>query len=68
MGRHGGTSRAPSRGLPVYLETVDRLFHDFLDEEEAEVLVRVWHRVLAGNDASCGPVTHAAEALATRSG
>jgi DNA-binding MarR family transcriptional regulator len=57
---------AAERGLPVYLETVDRLFHDFVDEKEAEVLVRVWHRVLAGNDTSCAPVTHAAEALETQ--
>jgi MarR family transcriptional regulator, 2-MHQ and catechol-resistance regulon repressor len=54
---------AAERGLPVYLETVDRLFHDFVDDDEAEVLVRVWHRVLTGNDMQCGPITHAAEAL-----
>ena len=58
---------AAERGLPVYVETVGRLFHDFVDEEEAEVLVRVWRRVLAGNDASCGPVTDAAEAVEAKS-
>jgi DNA-binding MarR family transcriptional regulator len=55
---------AAERGLPVYLDAVQRLFHGFVDDDEAEVLVRVWHRVLAGNGLECGPVTHAAEALA----
>ena len=58
--------KAAERGLPVYLETVDRLFHDFVDDDEAEVLVRVWHRVLAGNDMACAPVSHAAEAIEQR--
>jgi DNA-binding MarR family transcriptional regulator len=58
---------AAERALPVYLETVDRIFHDFVDDDEAEVLVRVWHRVLTGNDTSCGPVTQAAEALESKS-
>jgi DNA-binding MarR family transcriptional regulator len=57
---------AAERGLPAYIETVDRLFHDFVDDDEAEVLVRVWRRVLDGNDMSCGPITHAADALAAR--
>jgi DNA-binding MarR family transcriptional regulator len=56
------------RGLPVYMEIVQRLFHDFVDDEETEVLVRVWNRVLEGNDMSCGPVSHAAEELEARSG
>jgi hypothetical protein len=30
------------------------------------VLVRVWKRVLDGNDIACGPITHAAEELSTR--
>jgi DNA-binding MarR family transcriptional regulator len=58
---------AAERGLPVYLEVVERLFHDFVDDEEAEVLVRVWRRVLDGNDMSCAPVTHAADALEAKS-
>ena len=57
---------AAERGYPVYLEVVQRLFHDFVEDDEAEVLVRVWQRVLDGNDLSCGPVTHAAEALEAR--
>ena len=55
--------KAAVRGLPVYLDAVQRLSHDFVDDDEAAVLVRVWHRVLAGNALQCGPVTHAAEAL-----
>src|SRR5687767_2953638 len=50
--------KAAERGLPVYLDAVQRLFHEYVDEDEAEVLVRVWHRVLAGNRLECGPVTH----------
>jgi DNA-binding MarR family transcriptional regulator len=57
---------AAERGYPAYLEHVQRLFHDFVDDDEAEVLVRVWQRVLQGNGLACGPVNHAAEALATR--
>jgi DNA-binding MarR family transcriptional regulator len=57
---------AVERGYPLYLEIVQRLFHDFVEDDEAEVLVRVWNRVLAGNGLECGPVTHAAEALAAR--
>ena len=51
---------------PAYLEIVQRLFQDFVDDEEAEVLVRVWNRVLEGNGMACRPVSHAAEALAER--
>jgi DNA-binding MarR family transcriptional regulator len=57
---------AAERGLPVYLDIVQRLFHDFVEDDEAEVLVRVWKRVLDGNDIACGPITHAAEELSTR--
>lgn len=57
---------AAERGYPAYLDIVQRLFHDFVDDEEAETLVRVWQRVLDGNGLSCGPVTHAAEALEAR--
>ena len=57
---------AAERGLPVYLDIVQRLFHDFVEDDEAEVLVRVWKRVLDGNGLACGPITHAAEELAAR--
>ena len=57
---------AAERAYPAYLESVQRLFHTFVEDDEAEVLVRVWHRVLEGNDLVCGPVAHAAEALAAR--
>ena len=57
---------AAERAYPAYLDIVQRIFHDFVDDEEAEVLVRVWNRVLEGNGVSCGPVAHAAEALAAR--
>lgn len=57
---------AAERGYPAYLEIVQRLFHDFVDDDEAEVLVRVWNRVLAGNDMACAPITDAAEALEER--
>jgi hypothetical protein len=67
----GGATRlvAPARRTtacyPAYLEIVQRLFHDFV-VDEAEVLVRVWNRVLEGNGMACAPVTHAAEALKSR--
>jgi DNA-binding MarR family transcriptional regulator len=54
---------AAERGYPVYLEAVGRLFHDFVSDEEAEVLVRVWHRVLEGNAMACAPIAEAAAAL-----
>jgi DNA-binding MarR family transcriptional regulator len=57
---------AADRGYPVYLEIVQRLFHDFVDDDEADMLVRVWNRVLESNGVACGPVAHAAEALAAR--
>lgn len=57
---------AAERAYPVYLEIVQRLFHDFVDDDETEVLVRVWNRVLESNGMACGPVSHAAEALGAR--
>lgn len=57
---------AAERGYPAYLEIVQRLFHDFVSDDEAEVLVRIWQRVLDSNGLSCAPVTHAAEALEAR--
>jgi DNA-binding MarR family transcriptional regulator len=58
---------AAERALPVYLEAVQRLFHGFVDDAEAEVLVRVWNRVLVGNDMACAPVSHAAAELDAKS-
>ncbi len=57
---------AAERGFPVYLEAVQRRFHDFVDDDEIEVLVRVWNRVLQGNDMACKPITEAAAALPQR--
>ena len=57
---------AAERAFPVYEEAVQRLFQDFVTDEEAEVLVRVWNRVLERNGLACAPVSHAAEALAAR--
>ncbi|MEZ0294255.1 MAG: MarR family winged helix-turn-helix transcriptional regulator [Solirubrobacteraceae bacterium] len=54
------------RGFPVYVEAVQRLFQDFVTDDEAEVLVRIWNRVLEGNDMACGPVSEAAAALPQR--
>src|SRR5215213_11360446 len=54
---------AAERGYPVYIEAVQRLFQDFVTDEEAEVLVRVWNRVLQGNEMACAPITEAAAAL-----
>ena len=45
---------AAERGFPVYVAAVQRLFQDFVSDEEAEVLVRVWNRVLVGNGMECG--------------
>lgn len=57
---------AAERGFPVYVDAVQRLFQDFVTDEEAETLVRVWNRVLAGNDMVCKPVAAAAEKLPER--
>jgi len=57
---------AAERGFPVYVEAVQRLFQDFVTDEEAEILVRVWHRVLSGNDMVCKPIAAAAEQLPER--
>jgi len=54
---------AAERGFPVYLEVVQRLFQDFVTDEEAEVLVRVWARVLEGNAMACEPISAAAACL-----
>jgi DNA-binding MarR family transcriptional regulator len=57
---------AAERGFPVYVDAVQRLFQDFVTDEEAETLVRVWARVLGGNDMVCKPVAAAAEKLPER--
>src|SRR5215212_3685985 len=57
---------AAERGFPVYVEAVQRLFQDFVSDEEAETLVRVWNRVLEGNGMACAPITSAAAALPER--
>ena len=57
---------AAERGFPVYVETVRRLFQDYVSDAEAETLIRVWHRVLDGNGLACGPITKAAAALDER--
>jgi DNA-binding MarR family transcriptional regulator len=57
---------AAERGFPVYVEAVQRLFQDFVSDEEAETLVRVWNRVLEGNDMACAPISAAAAALPQR--
>ena len=57
---------AAERGYPVYVEAVQRLFQDFVSDDEAEVLVRVWNRVLTGNGMACAPITAAAAALPER--
>jgi DNA-binding MarR family transcriptional regulator len=54
---------AAERGYPVYREVVQRLFQDFVSDEDVEVLVRVWARVLEGNDMACDPVSAAAARL-----
>jgi DNA-binding MarR family transcriptional regulator len=57
---------AAERGFPTYVAAVQRLFQDFVNDEEAETLVRVWHRVLEGNGMACKPITAAAAALPER--
>jgi DNA-binding MarR family transcriptional regulator len=54
---------AAERGYPVYLDVVQRLFQDFVTDEEAQVLVRVWARVLEANDMTCEPIQAAAACL-----
>ncbi len=57
---------AAEKGFPVYVAAVQRLFQDFVTDEEAETLVRVWARVLDGNGLACKPISQAAEELAER--
>ena len=54
---------AAQRGFPVYESAVQRRFQDFVSDEEAEMLVRIWNRVLLGNDKPCKPIMAAAAAL-----
>jgi DNA-binding MarR family transcriptional regulator len=58
--------KAAERGYPAYLEAVQRLFHDFVGDDEAEALVRVWARVLEGNGMACMPIRKAADMLGAR--
>ena len=55
---------AAERGFPVYTELQDRLFQEHVSDEEAELLVRIWHRVLDANGMACEPISAAAEQLA----
>ena len=57
---------AAERGWPVYEAAVQRLFQDYVSDEEAEMLVRIWNRVLEGNGMACKPITAAAAALPER--
>ena len=57
---------AAERGFPVYVDAVQRLFQDFVSDDEAEVLVRVWNRVLESNGMGCAPIAAAAAALPER--
>ena len=57
---------AAERGFPIYVEAVQRLFQDFVTDDEAEVLVRVWNRVLEGNGMGCAPIAAAAATLPER--
>jgi DNA-binding MarR family transcriptional regulator len=57
---------AAARGWPVYEAAVQRLFQDYISDEEAEMLVRIWSRVLDGNGMECKPITAAAAALPER--
>jgi DNA-binding MarR family transcriptional regulator len=57
---------AAQRGFPVYEAAVQRRFQDYISDEEAEMLVRIWNRVLEGNEAACKPITAAAAALPER--
>ena len=54
---------AAERALPVYMDLVQRVFQEFVEDDEAELLVRIWNRVLEGNGAPCAPISEAAAAL-----
>ena len=55
---------AAERGFPVYTELQGRLFQEHVSDEEAELLVRIWHRVLDANGLACEPISAAAGQLA----
>ena len=57
---------AAERGFPIYTELQNRLFQEHVTDDEAELLVRIWNRVLEGNDAACKPISAAAAALPER--
>lgn len=54
---------AAERAFPIYTAAVERLFQAYVTDEEAEVLVRIWHRILAANDMTCSPIADAAALL-----
>lgn len=56
---------AAERGFPIYEELQNRLFQDYVTDEEAEVLVRIWNRVLDANGMTCEPISEAAAQLAS---
>jgi DNA-binding MarR family transcriptional regulator len=56
---------AAERGFPVYTELQHRLFQEHVTDEEAEILVRIWNRVLDANGMACEPIAQAAAELAT---
>jgi DNA-binding MarR family transcriptional regulator len=57
--------RAAERGFPIYTELQTELFQEHVSDEEAEMLVRIWNRVLDANGSPCEPISAAAAELAT---
>jgi len=56
---------AAERGFPIYTELQTKLFQEHVTDEEAEMLVRIWNRVLDANGSPCEPISSAAAELAT---
>jgi DNA-binding MarR family transcriptional regulator len=56
---------AAERGYPAYMDLQNRLFQDHVTDEEAEMLVRIWNRVLDANGMACEPIAQAAAELET---
>ncbi|MET0770973.1 MAG: MarR family transcriptional regulator [Solirubrobacteraceae bacterium] len=56
---------AAERGFPIYTELQTKLFQEHVTDEEAEMLVRIWNRVLDANGSPCEPISAAAAELAT---
>ena len=55
---------AAERGFPIHTELQNRLFQEHVTDDEAELLVRIWNRVLDGNGMACEPISAAAAELA----